>query len=128
MNTTKQIVRNTIQRRDAKTQRRKENIKLFYKPVYEKDNYCIRFIEFLFLFAPSRLCVSALNCFISYPSSFNLYPLSFVFSVSALNCGSYDLCSLEGGVLPLGFPEFPVHKLGMNLLNGMPIELHKANT
>ena len=31
-------------------------------------------------------------------------------------------------VLPLGFPEFPVHELGMNLLNGMPIELHKANT
>ncbi len=29
-------------------------------------------------------------------------------------------------VLPLGFPEFPVYELGLNLLNGMPIEIQKV--
>lgn len=31
-------------------------------------------------------------------------------------------------VLPLGFPEIPVHELGVNLLNGIAIEIHKATT
>lgn len=38
----------------------------------------------------------------------------------------YDAGVAEGTiVLPIGFPELPVHELGMNLLNGMPIEINK---
>lgn len=31
-------------------------------------------------------------------------------------------------VLPLGFPEIPVYELGMNLMNGMVVELRKSKT
>lgn len=39
-----------------------------------------------------------------------------------------DKVAEETLVLPLGFPEIPVQELGVNLLNGMPLELQRLTT